>query len=150
MAGPLLVVIASFVSAWLAVKSDDSLVTDDYYRQGLAMHRTLLLSEQAQALGLTAGVRIADGHLAIRLRATDRKFIAPSALLATLSHPTRAGLDQSVKLSLHGDVYVGEVRIPAAGHWLLLLEDDKKDWRLLGNVVLPANGEILLGAVAMH
>jgi hypothetical protein len=95
---------------------------------------------------LTAGVQVVDGQIRIHLRAADRQFVAPSVLLATLSHPTRAGLDQSVKLSLHGDGYTGDVRLPAAGHWLLLLEDEQKTWRLLGNVVLPANGEILLGA----
>jgi hypothetical protein len=42
----------------------------------------------------------------------------------------------------------GEVRLPAAGHWLVLLEDERKTWRLMGNVILPANGETLIGAPA--
>jgi hypothetical protein len=28
---------------------------------------------------------------------------------------------------------------------LVLLEDEKKTWRLLGNVILPANGETMIG-----
>jgi hypothetical protein len=35
--------------------------------------------------------------------------------------------------------------LPAAGHWLVLLEDERKTWRLMGNVILPANGETLIG-----
>jgi hypothetical protein len=49
-------------------------------------------------------------------------------------------------LARSGDVYSGEVRLPAAGHWLVLLEDERKTWRLMGNVVLPANGETLIGS----
>ena len=146
MAGPLLVVIASFVSAWLAVKSDDGLVTEDYYRQGLAIQRTLLLSERARTLGVRADVRIVDEQLVVRLRAADHGFVPPGELLATLSHPTRAGLDQSIRLSRRGDIYLGKVRLPTAGHWLLLLEDEQKTWRLLGNLVLPVNGEVSFGA----
>jgi hypothetical protein len=29
-----------------------------------------------------------------------------------------------------------------------MLEDERKTWRLLGNVVLPANGETLIGRPA--
>lgn len=146
MAGPLLVIVAGGVTTWLAVSTSDGLVTENYYRQGLAMHRTLLRDEHARALGLSAGVRIADGRLAVRLRADDRGFAPPAELLATLSHPTRAGLDQSLRLTRAGAVYGGTVHLPAAGHWLLLLEDGAHTWRLLGNLVLPANDEVLLGA----
>lgn len=145
MAGPLLVIVAGGVTTWLAVSTSDGLVTENYYRQGLAMHRTLLRDERARVLGLAAGVRIADGRLAVRLRAGDHGFAPPAKLLATLSHPTRAGLDQAVELSRRGDTYFGEVHLPAAGHWLLLLEDEAHTWRLLGNLVLPANHEIMLG-----
>lgn len=40
MAGPLIVIIAGLVTAWLAVTSSDGLVTDDYYKKGLAAGET--------------------------------------------------------------------------------------------------------------
>jgi hypothetical protein len=70
----------------------------------------------------------------------------PPTLALTISHPTRAGLDQSRVLTKNGDLYSGEVHLPAAGHWLILLEDERKTWRLMGNVILPANGETLIGS----
>lgn len=145
-AGPFIVVIAAFYTAWLAVKSNDGLVTDDYYKKGLAANQTIARSEQATQWGLTAGVRIAGDVLSIRLQAAAAGFVMPPTLAVTISHPTRAGLDQSKVLARNGDVYSGEVRLPAAGHWLLLLEDERKTWRLMGNVILPANGETLLGS----
>jgi hypothetical protein len=117
-AGPFIVVIAAFYTAWLAVKSNDGLVTDDYYRKGLSANQTIARSEQAIRLGLVAGVRIAEGTLSVRLRASDNRFVMPPTLMVTVSHPTRAGLDQSRLLVRSGELYSGEIRLPAAGHWL--------------------------------
>jgi len=99
-------------------------------------------------MGLVAGVRIAGDSLSVRLQASDNSFVMPPTLALTITHPTRAGLDQSRVLVRNGDIYSGEVRLPAAGHWLVLLEDERKTWRLMGNVILPANGETLIGSLA--
>lgn len=145
-AGPFIVVIAAFYTAWLAVKSNDGLVTDDYYKKGLSANQTIARSEQAARMGLVAGVRVTSDTLSVRLQASDKSFVMPPTLVVTISHPTRAGLDQSRVLVRQGELYSGEVRLPAAGHWLVLLEDERKVWRLMGNVILPANGETLIGS----
>jgi hypothetical protein len=145
-AGPAIVVVAAFYTAWLAVKSNDGLVTDDYYKKGLSANQTIARSEQATKMGLVAGVRIAGDSLSVRLQASDKSFVMPPTLALTISHPTRAGLDQSRVLVRNGELFSGEVHLPAAGHWLVLLEDERKTWRLLGNVILPANGETLIGS----
>ena len=147
-AGPFIVVIAGIYTAWLAVKSNDGLVTDDYYRKGLAVNQTIARSEEAAKMGLVAGVRVSQDVLSVRLQASGKSFVMPPTLVATITHPTRAGLDQSRLLVRAGEIYSGEFRLPAAGHWLVLLEDEGKTWRLMGNVVLPANGETLIGAPA--
>jgi hypothetical protein len=147
-AGPFIVVIAACYTAWLAIKSNDGLVTDDYYKKGLAANQTIARSEQAAKIGLVAGLRVTADTLSVRLQASDSKFVLPPTLVATITHPTRAGLDQSRVLARSGDLYTGEVRLPAAGHWLVLLEDERKTWRLMGNVVLPANGETMIGIPA--
>lgn len=147
MSGPFIVVVAALITAWIAVKTDDGLVTADYYKKGLSINQTLVRSEQASKSGLTAGIRLADHGLFIRLQATDPAFVLPSLLLVSISHPTRAGLDQTFELMRTGDVYRSDtIHLPAAGHWLVLLEDNKKTWRLLGNIILPANGETIIGA----
>lgn len=146
MAGPVVVVVAGLITAWIAVKTSDGLVTEDYYKKGLAINQTLASSEQARQVGLLAGVRIKGDSLSVRLQAKDLTFTLPPTLLASISHPTRAGLDQSSVLIRSGDTYYGTVHLPVAGHWLMLLEDEKKTWRLLGNIILPANGETVIGA----
>lgn len=146
IAGPAVVVVASFITLWLAIRSDDGLVSEDYYKRGLAINRTLAQSERATKLGLVAAVSLTSESLSVRLQAGDAKFSAPAKLTAKISHPTRAGLDQSLVLNLQGDRYQGQFRLPAAGHWVLQLEDEANTWLISGNLVLPANGEILLGA----
>lgn len=145
-AGPAIVVVAAIYTAWLAIKTNDGLVTEDYYRKGLAANQTIARSDLATKLGLVAGVRIIGEKLAVRLKAVDSSFVMPPTLAVTISHPTRAGLDQSRILLRSGDTYSGEVRLPAAGHWLVLIEDERKTWRVMGNVILPASDEALIGA----
>ena len=112
-AGPLIVVIAGIYTAWLAVQSNDGLVTDDYYRKGLAANQTIARSDEAARMGLAAGIRISGDTLSVRLQAADRGFVMPPTLALTINHPTRAGLDQSRLLVRSGDRYSGEVRLPA-------------------------------------
>jgi hypothetical protein len=149
--GPLLVVVASFVSAWIAIKSSDGLVSEDYYRQGLAAQETISRSDKAIAMGLAARVHITSDTLSVGLSAKTADFQMPAAVRITISHPTRAGLDQTLLIPGEGQGrYVSKYRLPAAGHWLILIEDEANNWRMMGSVVLPAGGEFQIGAPASH
>ena len=46
IAGPAVVVVAGFVTLWLAIRSPDPLVAADYYRQGIEINRTLAAERQ--------------------------------------------------------------------------------------------------------
>lgn len=41
IAGPLVVVVASLTTFYLAVRTPDPVISDDYYRQGLEINKTL-------------------------------------------------------------------------------------------------------------
>lgn len=148
MAGPFIVVVAGIVTAWIAVKTNDGLVTEDYYKKGLAVHQTIAQSERAKAMGVRAEVTVNSEHLAISLSASDTKFVIPPTLRVTVSHPTRAGLDQVQVLQGKGNTFQGTFRLPASGHWLIMVEDETKSWRLMGNVILPAAGPAVLGGAS--
>lgn len=142
MAGPFIVIIAGLATAWLAVSSSDGLVTEDYYKQGQAAGETLARSRYAEEHGLQAGLSLMQDGLRVRLAG---RLTPPSALLVTLSHPTRAGLDQRVRLVREGEIYTGAMHLPASGHWIVLVEDEARTWRLMGSVVLPAAVESIIG-----
>lgn len=142
MAGPATVVVAGFVTLWLAVRSDDGLVADDYYKQGLAINRTLAREERAQALGL--GARIGLRGNAVELHLAGRPGITlPPRVRLTLSHPTHGGLDQSVLLPGKDGVYAGALRREVSGRWRVMVEDEAASWRLSGAAVLSGN-EVLI------
>ena len=41
LAGPAVVVVAGFVTLWLAIRTPDPVVTPDYYRKGIDINKTL-------------------------------------------------------------------------------------------------------------
>lgn len=149
MSGPLIVVVAAIFTAWIAYTKGDPLVSEDYYRKGLAAKQTIASSQRADALGLEARLGFTSDRVQLNLSARDAAFRMPPSITLTLSHPTRAGLDQTQRLLLTPSGYQGELRVPKSGHWLIILEDDAQTWRLLGNVVLPDNAAVVIGSNAV-
>lgn len=132
MAGPALVVVAGIVTTWLAIVSSDGLVTDDYYKQGLAVNQVLQRTQQAGNLGLNANVMRSGLNVRLLLLA-DKDVGMPVEIVLKLAHPTRSGLDQDVKMTSEGQgLYTGRLTEEIAGRWLVSLEDPLGEWRLQG------------------
>ena len=134
MSGPATAVVAGFVTLWLAIASDDGLVADDYYKQGLTINQTLLRDETAAALGLRGEGTLSPADSRLRLVLTGRYPAEKSqSLRLRILHPTRAGMDQTVVLSqVESGVFESGFTPPVAGRWLLTLENPEKTWRLSG------------------
>jgi hypothetical protein len=141
LAGPAIVVVASLVTAWVAWKSEDGLVADDYYKRGLAINRTLSREARAAALHLAATLQYADGRL--RVVVAGERDAAPVTL--HFAHPTRAALDRTIPLARASDgAYVGQWPSLAAGRWDVALESAA--WRLTGEWNAPGTGVLTLRA----
>jgi len=131
MAFPATAVVAGFITLRLAVNSDDGLVEDDYYKQGMAINRTLTRESAAAAAHLAGRLHLANGEASLRL--TGALATWPQQLRLRILHPTRAGMDEVVDLIHQGNgIYAGRCRVPAIGKWDLILEDHQKTWRLMG------------------
>ncbi len=131
MLGPGIVVVAGFVTLWLAVASDDGLVVDDYYKRGLEINRTLARTDRAAALGMAATVDVdATGNARVNLTARAKETASsPTTLRLFVTHPTRAGFDHRGELVIGPDgTYVGKIDPVAPGRWLVTVETD--EWRL--------------------
>lgn len=61
LAGPAIVVVASFVTFYIAVTRPDPVVTEDYYRKGVEINKTL--GNEAHAASLAPAVQ-ARNHAA--------------------------------------------------------------------------------------
>jgi hypothetical protein len=160
MSGPLVVVIAGVFTAYLAVTSNDGLVDDDYYKQGLAVNKVTERDQKAAALGVQAEVmQSTEGaKMRILLRANP-DVVLPDVVKLRLVHPTRGGVDQSVLLRADGaGSYSGKLAAPLTGRWHIALEDDKNQWRLTGNwaveknatLHLPSETKVVAGTDSYH
>lgn len=127
MLGPGVVVVAGFVTLWIAFRSDDGLVADDYYARGLAINQTLDRAARAEALGLAAHVHVSpDGQASVTL---DSRASLPPIIRLRLLHPTRAGADAATELKLGPDGrYSGTLAPFHGGRRLVVIE--ALDWRL--------------------
>lgn len=132
MAGPAIVVVAGFVTLWLAIQSADGLTADDYYKQGKAINMTLTRDERARELGYRATITVAPDRAA---GLTFAGAIPASARLTlTLHHPTRSGLDRVIFLTRDDKgTYRGALPQMQVARWGATLEDDSRIWRLTGD-----------------
>lgn len=138
MAGPAVVVVAGFVTLWLAIVSSDGLVEDDYYKQGLAINKTLKRDQAAAELGLKAQATLSADGMQVRLFLQGGAVARDQSLRLRLVRPTQAGLDQMATLRPAGAGYfeanIGRLQ---TGRWLLTLEDASGTWRVSGEWRLP-------------
>lgn len=134
MAGPILVVIAGFVTAWLAVSSYDGLVAEDYYKQGLAINQQLQREQKAGDLGLRGEVMRSGNQLRIMLNSATNQLALPERLTLRIAHPTRAGMDQVVTLYAEGPgMFSGKLAAEISGRRHVVIEDPSGQWRLHGD-----------------
>lgn len=133
IAGPATVIVAGVITVWLAVVSNDGLVTDDYYKQGLAVNQSLQRDKLATDLGVVAQLMRSDLNIRLVLT-TESEAVFPSSLLLRLSHPTRAGQDQVVRLEREAPgIYRGRLVEGISGRWRTSIEDPVAGWRLQGD-----------------
>ncbi|MEJ2142731.1 MAG: FixH family protein [Gammaproteobacteria bacterium] len=136
IAFPATAVVAGIATIIIAVKSDDGLVDDDYYKAGLAINRTLERSQVASQLGLNARVRWDQHTGSLTLNLQGKLTSIPARLDMTFLHPTRAHLDKKIKLySVSGkSSYTGRMELIESGSWHVILEPEDKSWRLKGRI----------------
>jgi len=140
---PAIAVVAGIATWYLAWESNDGLVSDDYYKQGLAINRSLESQQIAKQLGLSGFLSHAGNTLHLRLSA-KREIVLPQKLVLTVLSPVRAGHDRTVTLIRVGEGYEGKIEALPAGHWNLALEDGVGTWKILAAAVFPLKGEVSL------
>ena len=125
IAGPLIVVVASLATAWIAYKSDDGVVANDYYKRGLLVNR-LLPKEPLPVRRLAAVIGFVDnGAISVHPEMGDARG---DTLHLTLTHPASATREDVTLLrDARGD-YVGMLRSERTGRWTVAF--DSPSWPL--------------------
>lgn len=131
MIGPVTVMIATGVSAWLGAQQPDAMVVADYYKQGKAINQDLRRDRAATELALTfeAGHDAQAGRLNGRLASAGKPVVAPFHI--RLAHPTLPERDLVLEALPDANGRFS-ARLPKleATHWQVVVEGAARDWRL--------------------
>jgi hypothetical protein len=142
---PACAVVAGLVTVWIAHDGADTLVKDQYYKEGLAINRTLEQKRQAAELGLQAQLFFNPqpgnpDKLDLSLELAGN--VAPDTVRLQFDHPVEPA--QDFNLVLKGDGQ-GNYFSTVPGnlgnnHWYLSLQADiPVPWRIIGTWN-PASG----------
>ncbi|KPK27908.1 MAG: hypothetical protein AMJ66_11045 [Betaproteobacteria bacterium SG8_40] len=127
---PASAVIAGIVTLVIAVRNEDGLVAEDYYKQGLAINQVIEREQRAVQMGLKAQMLVADNNIRIHLDGSGER---PGRIVVRFVHPTRAGEDREIELTpVAPGWYQAVLPDLAQGRWRLQIEDGDTTWRLTG------------------
>jgi hypothetical protein len=132
LALPLAAVVASVITAVLAVRGADSLVSEDYYRRGLTVNRDLARAARARSLGLTIEMRMDSDRTVLSIDVAGGSATElPAVLQVSLLDPVQAGFDRHVEARA---VTPGHYEVRVQGlpkrRWHVVVES--ATWRMVG------------------
>jgi len=125
---PLSVVIAGFVTFYIAQNSPPSLVTGNYYKEGLAINEDMQLEANAKKLGLSAVISTNRSTFNLQLIGLAEQ---PNELLIDLSHATISQHDQSFSVTRVADgIYQSSSLVPQPGKWYISIRNPENTWEI--------------------
>ena len=130
---PTSVVIASVITYFLAINGMDSVISKDYYKEGLAVNADLERDKKAADLGLSADIAIDGQNVTMKLSASDAATVhslAGQPILLEIENLSFQDKDLSASLVPKGDG-IWQGKIPAnmsQATWLARLIGP--DWRI--------------------
>ncbi|MBU2976858.1 FixH family protein [Alteromonas sp. C1M14] len=133
---PVITVIMGGVLMYFATSTQDSLVIDDYYKEGKAINASLDKETRAKTLNITTELNV-DGD---RVAVTFHSGIPAdgSAILITFYHVTLEALDTSLLLTRDAaGVYRGVAERPLEGKWRVTLSPLNEEWKIQNTLLLP-------------
>jgi hypothetical protein len=142
---PVSAVLGCAATIWLATTNADTLVTEEHFKDGLAVHQVVDRERKAASLGAGATLSAEPGRLVLNL--AGRFEIPPRNLVLTLVHPADPGMDMVLLLEPEDTLrYVAAFSTLPAGKRLLVLEPNDKAWRIGGQWQAPFTGSTQLSA----
>ena len=135
---PLSVVIAAIYTINLAIETQDGLVTDDYYKEGLAIHKDADSAAAARRLGIAGDLTYDSDTGAVTLRVDQPLPQGTGLLTLRLTHPTLPNQDQMTQLTpLDERSLSGRIAPLNPAPWKIAVYPDDKGWRIDGRLVVP-------------
>lgn len=150
--GPLIfIVVLCAITVSMAFHYSDDIVTDNYYKEGVAINQTLHQDERALALGLSATIKF-DSLTNEVIVSLNNINSAPEQLILFMDHPVKKTKDQYFLLHKIGaGIYRAEISAPLEFSWYLALvpaaeasQRKQAEWMLSGNIDFSKASETFL------
>lgn len=151
MAGPVLAIVGGTYTSWLAFSHQDALVVGDYYKKGKAINQDLRRDRAAAALGLSVSLRYDAAEGVLRGHLASQAALPPQTLTVRLSHATQPEHDLALlaQPDAKGDFRVALPMLERS-RWQVLVEDERRAWRLEGEWLWPAEREVRVSSRAVE
>ncbi|MDL0429875.1 FixH family protein [Marinobacter sp. TBZ242] len=134
------------IAITVALNTDNSMVTDDYSKEGRGINMEIARDQAAKDLGLRAEMAFDEREISLTVDTNEGSADYPYLIL-NLFHPTIAERDRTVQFRAVGDGhYTASLNQSIEGRWYFDLRGPDNDWRLKGESNLPAERRLTLGA----
>ncbi len=134
-------VIVCSILLTLAVNTKDTLVRDNYYKDGLAMNQEFKWDHKARNMDIRVEL-ITEGNAA-RLNIVNSRLDMPTTLQVKFSHPTLQSKDRDAFLQrIPGSKsYQGFIDEIVEGRYYIQVESSEQSWRIRSEKFIK-NGEM--------
>ena len=139
-------VILSSIMVTVAIVGRYTLVSDNYYKDGMGINQTIEQDNMADHLGLKPTLEIIDGAVIIELVGDKYhpKLQQQAYLTLKVLHPTVGDQDQVIKLlPTASGQFLGDLQTPIEGRRYIDLYAFDESWRIREEVTFPT-GKVTL------
>jgi len=138
---PIASVILSSIMVTVAVVGKDSLVSDNYYKDGIGINQTIEQDRLAIQLNIVPIITIQDKTVIINIQSA--KMPTQAFLTLKLLHPTVSEKDLTIRLLPTESGFIGDLPNTVEGRRYLDLYGFDNSWRIREEVYLPLSQHTL-------
>ncbi len=125
---PLCAVVAGVITFFIAQAHNPVLVSDNYYKEGLAINANKRLEENAKTMGLSAEIIATATTLTVHLKGKELDQVT---LFVQLQHPVFDEFDKALVLTKIADnVFQAPVKLVKVGKWYISIKDETNEWEI--------------------
>ncbi|MDO3722525.1 FixH family protein [Marinobacter sp. chi1] len=140
---PLAAITWCAVMLTVALSMEDTMVTDDYSKQGRGINYEIARDQKATDLGLTGDMAFDGRQVTLSLN-SDEGAADFDYLILNLFHPTLSKYDRTVQFRAIGNGrYEAQLLEDIDGRWYFDLRGPDNTWRLKGEAWLPKESLVI-------
>lgn len=139
---PIVTVFMSVFLVYLASSTQDSLVIDDYYKEGKAINAALDKEARAREQDISSTLLVTGDRISLTFHSGNPED--GTALKLHFFHVTLSERDTEVLLTRDaGGIYRGLTSEPLNGKWRVSLSPLDEQWKIQNTVLLPQSDPIV-------